>query len=590
MRRLAIIDPSGGQQPIFNEDGDICAVVNGEIYNYRELRARLERRGHVFRSDTDVECVVHAYEEHGTACFSELRGMFAVAIWDARTQSLVLGRDRFGKKPLFYTINARGLFFASELKSLLAVPDIGSRLNRPALHDYLMLGYVPTPDCMIDGIRKLPPAHCLVFRNGHASLDCYWSLRYAPKLEEDEAALTDRLEAAVEDAVVVRLNSDVPFGAFLSGGVDSSLVVAMMAKNMRRPVQTFSIGFEDAAFNEAADARRVAEHLGTEHHELVVTPDAAGLLHDLSWYLDEPLADSSAIPTFLVAQLARRHVKMVLTGDGGDEMFAGYERYARYLQLRAMKNYGLQRLLPLARHVVQRLPGRAGRRLQWVAKRLGMQHPDDYLSGVALATPAAVRQLLDTQSGAPRDFGAVSRCFLPGSEPLGALDTILDGDVRSYMLDDILVKVDRTSMANSLEARSPLLDHRLAELAARLPEHYKMKGATGKYLLKKVALRHLPERCVHKRKQGFAIPLGRWLREDLRELMMDTIHGDSFRNRNVFNVQAVRRIAGEHVRGTGNHAEILWAILVFEFWAQRFLTSSETVIADSIQELRLASG
>ena len=589
MRRLAIVDPAGGQQPVYNEEGDICAVVNGEIYNYRSLRARLERRGHVFRTNSDVESVVHAYEEYGPACFAELRGMFSVAIWDSRTQSLVLGRDRFGKKPLFYTSTPRGLYFASELKSLLAAPDVEARLDRSTLGDYMMLGYVPTPDCMIEGVRKLRPAHYLVFRDGRAITTSYWSLRYSPKLEHDENTLVDILEEQVEDAVATRLNSDVPFGAFLSGGVDSSLVVAMMARNMSRPVKTFSIGFEEAEFNEADDARRVAEHLGTEHHELIVKPDAVSLLRDISWYLDEPLADSSAIPTFLVSRLARQHVKMVLTGDGGDEMFAGYERYVRYLQLLAMKGYGLSHVTPLLQRLFRHLPPRIGRRLQWVATRLAMRHPEDYLSGVSLSTPAKARSILARGVTAPRNYGRVRSCFTHRGESLGRLDTVLNGDVHSYLLDDILVKVDRTSMANSLEARSPLLDHRLAEFAARLPEHYKLKGTTGKYLLKRVALRHLPESCVYKRKQGFAIPLSRWLRDDLRELMMDTIHSESFRERDAFNTTVIRQLAGEHVRGAADHAETLWTVLVFELWAQRFLAQTTTESRESTGALRLAS-
>ena len=589
MRRLAIIDPAGGQQPLYSEDGDICAVVNGEIYNAGELRHRLEQRGHVFRTNSDVECVVHAYEESGVDCFAELRGMFAVAIWDSRTQSLVLARDRFGKKPLFYTETPRGLFFASELKSLLAVPGIDARLDRGTLGEYMMLGYVPTPDSMIEGVQKLRPGHHLVYRDGRTSISSYWTLRYSPKLEHDEETLVDMLERQVEDAVAVRLNSDVPFGAFLSGGIDSSLVVAMMARNMSRPVQTFSIGFKEDAYNEAGDARRVAKHLGTDHHELIVTPDAVSLLRDISWYVDEPLADSSAIPTFLVSRLAARNVKMVLTGDGGDEMFAGYERYARYMQLRAMRSYGLAALSPLLEKAFRRLPARSGRRLRWVMNRLGMHHPDDYLSGVGLATPSAVRGLLAKGVTTSRDYGRVRRCFQPVDEALGPLDTVLHGDVLSYLLDDILVKVDRTSMANSLEARAPLLDQELAEFAARLPERHKLRGSTGKYLLKRVALRHLPESCVNKRKQGFAIPLAKWLRTDLRDLLLDTVHGDAFRERDAFDVEAIRRLAAEHVRGDRNHAETLWSVLVFELWAQRFLQYSRQGVSEDVQGLRLAS-
>lgn len=589
MRRLAIIDPDGGKQPIYNETGEICAVVNGEIYNFRELRERLEARGHRFHSGSDVECVVHAYEEYGADCFAELRGMFAVAIWDGRSHTLVLGRDRFGKKPLFYTESSRGLYFASELKSLLPVPELTARLNRNMIPDYLLLGYVPTPESMLENVHKLPPGHYLAFREGHAVIRRYWSLSYGPKFLDDEATLVDALEARLDDAVRVRLQSDVPFGAFLSGGIDSSLVVALMTRHLDQPVHTFSIGFEESEFNESDDARRVAEHLGTRHEDFIVRPDAVAMLHDIAWYMDEPLADSSAIPTFIVSQMAAKHVKMVLTGDGGDEMFAGYERYSRYMQLRALRQLGLPHLLPLLKHALRGLPSRIGRRAQWVATRLGMTHPEDYLSGVALGTPASIRGLLGSGLARPHGYGRVRACFDGNDDTAGPLDTVLRGDVQSYLLDDILVKVDRMSMGNSLEARAPLLDHKLAEFAARLPERMKLRGSTGKYLLKKVAARHLPESCVHKRKQGFAIPLARWLRTDLRDLLMDTVHGAAFRDRDAFDTSTVRRLAGEHVRGHRDHSETLWSVLVFELWAQRYLEPASARSEEGIKGFRLAS-
>lgn len=587
MRRLAIVDPAGGRQPLYSEDGAVCAVVNGEIYNHRELRRRLEAAGHVFRTNSDAESAVHAYEEYGEEFPAQLRGMFAIALWDERRQSLLLVRDRFGKKPLFFAETPRGLFFASEMKSLLAVPEIDAQLNRDVLADYLLLGYVPTPASMLRGVHKLPPAHRLTYRGGRVSISRYWRLDYAPKLDDDERELADRLEAHIDDAVAVRLNCDVPFGAFLSGGVDSSLVVAMMARHLPQPVQTFSIGFEDAEFNEADDARRVAAHIGTQHRDLIVRPDAVGLLQDIAWYLDEPLADSSAIPTFIVSRLAAGQVKMVLTGDGGDEMFAGYERYARYMQLRAMKTWGLPHVMPLARQLLRGVPGRMARRLRWVASRLALGHPDDYLSGVGLATPGRVRELLGSGVRRPHDYGRVRECF--DADGHGTLDTVLGGDVASYLLDDILVKVDRMSMGNSLEARAPLLDQELAAFAARLPENLKLHNGVGKYLLKRVAERYLPADCVYKRKQGFAIPLARWLREDLRELLLDTLHGDAFRQRGAFNVAAVRQLAAEHLRGSHDHSEVLWAVLVFETWAQRFLASSTIETANNVNGLQLAS-
>lgn len=590
MRRLAIIDPSGGEQPIYNESRDICAVVNGEIYNYLELRRRLERLGHTFRSDSDVECVVHAYEEYGSECFAELRGMFAIALWDGRSRSLLLARDRFGKKPLFFTETPRGIFFASELKSLLQVPEIQPDINRNVIADYMMLGYVPTPASIFHGIQKLKPGHYLVFHDGYTSIRSYWSLHYSPKLDFDENELTEMLDKEIDNAVKVRLTSDVPFGAFLSGGVDSSLVVAMMTRHLNSPVKTFSIGSEDPQLDESADARRISELLGTEHHALTVRPDAVELLENISWYLDEPMADSSIIPTFLVSRLAAEHVKMVLTGDGGDEIFGGYARYVRYQQLLMMRGAGAAQLAPLLKSLAERLPSALAQRISRACTRLGMQHPDDYLSSVAIATPPAISALLHADCRPAASFGQVRNCFSSNDDAIGALDRILQGDVRSYLLDDILVKVDRASMANSLEARAPLLDHRLAEFAARLPENCKLRGNTSKYLLKRVAEKYLPAELVHKKKRGFAIPLAQWLRTDLAELLLDTVSSQAFAQRGIFDVRAAKQLAHEHVNGTRNHAETLWAMLVFEKWAQRYAGEMRLPESQLIPELRPTTG
>lgn len=582
MRRLAIIDPVGGAQPIRNETGKIQAVVNGEIYNYRELRRRLEGMGHVFITGSDVECVVHAYEEYGTGCFAELRGMFAIAIWDGNSRSLVLARDRFGKKPLFYAETGNGICFGSELKSLLQVPGIDADINRQVVADYMTLGYVPTPDSIVSGVRKLEAAHFLVFHEGEVTTGKYWSLRYTPKLEFSEDRLADMLDKRLDEAVAIRLNSDVPFGAFLSGGVDSSLVVAMMTRHLDHPVKTFSIGFEDAAFDESEDARTVARHLGTEHHDLVVNSDAVELLENIAWYLDEPMADSSVIPTYLVSRLAAGHVKMVLTGDGGDEMFGGYTRYVRYLQLKMMKRAGLRRVAPLLRRAARYMPAAAHARVLRVCNRLGMDNAAMYLDEMMIGRPGAIRSLLG--KGVPTR----SRPAADG-QPLGALDTVIHDDVHAYLLDDILVKVDRASMANSLEARSPLLDHELAEFAARLPERFKVRGTTTKYLLKRVASRYLPENCVHKRKQGFAIPLARWLRTDLAELLMDTVSSRAFSDRDVFDRAAARRLAEEHIKGIDDHASALWALLVFEMWVQRYQAGDLPKTAGMRPEFRPAA-
>lgn len=586
MRRLAIIDPKGGEQPIYNESREICAVVNGEIYNYRELRRRLERLGHTFRSDSDVECVVHAYEEYGTDCFAELRGMFAIALWDARSRSLVLARDRFGKKPLYYAETPRGIFFASELKSLLQVPEIEPDINRNVIADYMMLGYVPTPASIFQGIQKLKAGHYLVFHDGYTSIRSYWSLRYSPKLDLGEDELTGMLEKEIDNAVKIRLRSDVPFGAFLSGGVDSSLVVAMMTRHLSSPVKTFSIGSEDPALDESADARHISELLGTEHHALTVRPDAVELLENISWYLDEPMADSSIIPTFLVSRLAAEHVKMVLTGDGGDELFGGYARYVRYQQLLMMRGAGAAQVAPLLKSLTDHLPSAMAQRISRACARLGMQHPDDYLSSVAIGTPPAIAGLLHEDCRAAADFGQVRNCFAADDDAMGPLDRILQGDVRSYLLDDILVKVDRASMANSLEARAPLLDHHLAEFAARLPEDCKLRGNTSKYLLKRVAEKYLPAELVHKKKRGFAIPLAHWLRTDLAELLLDTVNSRTFADRNIFNARAAQKLANDHVSGARNNSETLWALLVFEKWAQRYAGEVRLPERQPVPELR----
>lgn len=574
MRRLAIIDPEGGKQPVYSQDGAICAVFNGEIYNYRELQRHLESLGYRFTSQGDAECIVHAYAQYGAECFSKFRGMFAIAIWDKISGQLVLGRDRFGKKPLFYCRTGQGLAFASELKGLLNAPGVERRLNERVVSDYMMLGYIPSPHCIVEGVNKLMPGHFAVYRGGELTTRRYWQLLYTPKLEYSEIELIDRLDEQLNGAVKARLVSDVPFGAFLSGGIDSSLVVALMNRHLDRPVKTFTIGFAEQEFNEADDARLIADFVGTEHYELMVEPDILELTENIAWFNDEPLADSSAIPTYLVSRLAASHVKMVLTGDGGDEMFAGYERYSRYLRLHAIKHRGFPNLIPFLRLSFRLLPARQRRRAYWVCNRLGLPYPDDYLSGVAISTPQQVGRLISRYRKAPANYGLVRQIFCDGQEALGRLDSVLKGDVLTYLLDDILVKVDRMSMANSLEARAPLLDQQLAEFAARIPERYKMKGLSGKYLLKKVARRYLPDHCINKPKQGFAIPLAQWLRNELQELLLDTLHSRNFVERGMFDPRTARTIAMDHVRGRSDYSETLWALLMMELWAKSYLGRS----------------
>lgn len=571
MRRLSIIDLAGGHQPIHNEDQSIQVVFNGEIYNFRELRRELEALGHTFYTHTDTECIVHAYEAFGEACFARLRGMFAIAVLDLRRNRLVLARDRVGKKPLYYTVTRDGvLAFASELKCLFEVPGFEARVSNSATQDYFAMGYVPEPATIYEGVYKLPPAHCMVVEGGKQSLRRYWEPAFEPKWDLDEATLTQRLIAHLEDAVKVRLVSDVPFGAFLSGGIDSSVVAVLMARNLGAPVKTFTIGFKEAAFNELPDARAVARHIGSDHHELIVEADAVTMLKDLVWYFDEPFGDSSSIPTYLVSKLAASHVKMVLSGDGGDELFAGYERYRKYEQLERIRRRSLGLAGPALKLAGAMVPGGRGLRLGRIGDRLSQPFPDRYLSGVALNTRADLAMLLRPEVGDMDPFARVRHHF--GRSDIGSdMERILSGDMATYLTDDIMVKVDRMTMATSLEARAPLLDHELIDFAARIPFEYKLRDGTGKYLLKQVARQLLPAEVMQKRKQGFAIPVARWLRHDLKELMLDTLTDRSFRERGIFNEHGVKRCVEAHIAGTHDYSEQLWLLLTYEMWARRFL-------------------
>ena len=571
MRRLAIIDVAGGHQPVTSAGGRIQLVFNGEIYNFRELRQTLEARGYVFQSHSDSECIAHAYAEYGTDCFAMLRGMFAIAIVDQDRRRLVLARDRIGKKPLYLGELSPGVLgFGSELKTLLAVPGWQPRISMDAVQDFFSLGYIPAPDTIFEGIGKLPPGHWMSIepgQNGGAPnivQTRYSHVDFLPKWTDDEDTLQERLFAELDDAVRVRLVSDVPFGAFLSGGLDSSVVCALMTRHLSQPLKTFSIGFDEAGFDELPDARRVAQHLGTEHHEMVVRPDAANLLETLVHHFDEPFGDSSAIPTFLVSQLAARHVKMVLSGDGGDELFAGYSRYRRYATLQRIRHTTLGLAPGLARLGGALLPGTHGRRLSGIGQRLSLPWPDDYLALVALANPADLRLLFGERAHTD-PFGSVRQRFVRPDIDSHA-EQILSGDMDTYLVDDILVKVDRTTMANSLEARAPLLDQNLIAFSARLPFDLKLHGEQGKYLFRKVAARLLPAEVLTKRKQGFAIPLATWFRNELRPMLLDTIGSRAFKERGIFDHEGIQRLVNEHQQGLQDRGELLWMVMVLETW------------------------
>lgn len=576
MRRLSIIDLAGGHQPVSSAGGRIQLVFNGEIYNFRELRKTLEARGHVFVTHSDSECIAHAYAEYGTDCFALLRGMFAIAIIDLDRRRVVLARDRIGKKPLYLGELAPGLMgFGSELKTLLAVPGWQPQVSMAAVQDFLALGYVPAPRSIFEGIHKLLPGHWMSIEPGSDGKPArieqvrYHQVDFEPKWREDEGHLEDQLLEQLDEAVRVRLVADVPFGAFLSGGLDSSVVCALMSRHLSQPLKTFSIGFDEARFNELPDARQVASHLGSEHHELIVRPDAAQLLDTLARHFDEPFGDSSAIPTYLVSQLAAQHVKMVLSGDGGDELFAGYSRYQRYATLQRIKAASLGLAPAALQQAGKLLPGAHGRRLQGIGQRLGLPWPDDYLALVALASPADLNLLLGG-TGTRDPFGAIRQHFVRQHIPLPA-ERILSGDMDSYLVDDILVKVDRTSMANSLEARAPLLDQDLVAFAARLPFDTKRRGAQGKYLFRRVAARLLPADILSKPKQGFAIPLASWFRHELRPMLEDTLASRSFRERDILNPAGIRQLADEHQQGMQDRGELLWMVMVLETWMKTFV-------------------
>jgi asparagine synthase (glutamine-hydrolysing) len=570
-RRLSIIDVAGGHQPIFNEDNSAAIILNGEIYNHHELRDGLVERGHTFRTHSDVETVLHLWEEKGEDCLRDLRGMFAMAIWNRRDHSLFLARDRVGKKPLYYArLPAGGIVFGSEIKAILQHPDVKREPDLNALDQYLTLQYVPSPMTAFCGIERIPPAHWLRWRAGRVELSLYWQLEYEDKLTEPAAELKEELLRLLREAVAIRLESEVPLGAFLSGGIDSSTVVAFAAEAMSQPLKTFSIGFEAAEFDESKYARMVAEKYSTDHHELMVEAGAPELIDDIVWHYDQPFGDSSAIPSFHVARITKPHVTVVLNGDGGDESFAGYERYrivnryARYFRLPRPVRRGLQTLArPLSTHI-----GRAERLFGG-----GMQDPfDAYFATLVHLYPSRKPWLYD-----PDFRNRLSHQVPPPLEHLKSfphaalLDSMLDADVNNYLPDDLLVKMDVATMAHSLEARSPFLDHKVMEFMARVPADQKLRGGETKHILKSALRGILPDEILDRPKMGFGVPLGSWLRGSLKELLVDSVLSDRALGRGYFRPHAVREMVEEHMRGTNRFQYILWDLLLLERWHQVFI-------------------
>lgn len=580
MRRLSIIDLSGGHQPIANEDEKIWIVFNGEIYNYQEVRTELERHGHHFRTHSDTEVIIHSYEEYGDDCLHHFTGMFAFAIWDKRYQRLFAARDRLGKKPFYYTQLGDRLIFASELKAILRDHSVPGQVDMTALHHYLTLQYVPDPLSIYRGIFKLPPAHSLVYDADGLRIQRYWDISYVPKLKISEREASEELRRLLTRAVKRRLMSDVPLGAFLSGGIDSSIVVGLMAQNSTQPVKTFSIGFTHESFNELPYAKAVSKRWKTDHHEFIVTSErVADVLPKLIESFDEPFADSCALQTYYLSQLTRQHVSVVLNGDGGDETFAGYIRYwlDRYARLyAALPEFITQSLVPMS--------------LGWLREPTDVVIEANWITGlkrlaqVARITPKAsiirwgsffdeeMKSKLYTKWLRDQLNGQCTVDLLAEdferAEAHSFLDRTLYVDTVNYLPGNNLVKMDRMTMAHSLEARSPFLDHQYVEFVARLPARLKLRGRRTKYLLCKTFSNLMPAEIQNRPKRGFAAPIETWLRKELRPLVNDTLLSSSAEVRRYFDVRNVTKLIDEHERGLANHGRRIWALLVFEMWCK----------------------
>jgi asparagine synthase (glutamine-hydrolysing) len=578
MRRLSIIDLSGGKQPIHNEDETVWIVFNGEIYNFPELRRELEARGHRFYTHSDTEVIVHLYEESGADCVKRLRGMFTIALYDDRNGTLLLARDRLGKKPLHYALHDGRLYFGSEIKTILSVhPDL-AEIDQEGLLQYFYFGYIPDPLTIFRKIRKLPAGHLAEFRNGEIKVRQYWDLpEYGthPAISEEECL--EQLEKRLQEGVRIRLISDVPLGALLSGGVDSSIVVALMARESAKPVQTFSIGFKEEKFNESEYARQVAERFSTDHHELILDPNLEDTLTYLSGMLEEPFGDSSMLPTYYVCRMARQQVTVALSGDGGDELFAGYDRYLTAMDRRKFDSLPVWVGSIYRERIHGLIPaGTYGKNLAWNAS---LNERDRYLDAMSFF-PALHREqglfaseFLHRAKGLPDPLAQWQRLYddAPATDRLSRL---LYLDTKTYLNGDILAKVDRMSMATSLEVRVPMLDHEFVEWVTSLPVEWKFRAGARKHILKKLAERvGIPAEVIHRRKQGFQLPLVEWMRDELKARFWNVLLEPRTQQRGYFKPSAVKSLIEEHVQGRRNRSGLLWRMLVLEMWHRNFMES-----------------
>ncbi len=574
-RRLSIIDLSSGHQPISNEDGRLWVMLNGEIYNYPELRKELEGRGHHFATRSDTETIVHLYEEFGEDCFRRLRGMFAIALWDSRDRKLLLARDRVGKKPLYYCANDKRILFGSELKALLAADNLPRSIDPQALSDYFSFGYIPAPSTIYRTVRKVLPGHYLAVSADGLREVPYWDISFAQVAVRPEEEWCELLRHELCEATRVRLMSDVPLGAFLSGGVDSSSVVAMMSHLMKRPVTTCSIGFEEQEYNEADHARKIAQHFRTDHHEQVVRPNAVDVINKLAWHYDEPFADSSAIPTYYVSWVARQHVTVALGGDGGDEGFAGYRRYFFDQFENRLRRY----VAPGVRRGIFGPLGRWYPALAWAPRvfrakatlqSLSRSPLEGYFNSVSIFRPDEKSRLFGGDfEKALGGYQSIERLrhYYDRADTDDLLSRIQYVDIKTYLSDDILAKVDRASMAVSLEVRAPLLDHQLMERVATIPSALKLQGRMGKYIFKKAMASVLPAETLHRSKQGFAVPLARWFRQELREMAYEAIVAS---DDGILNQALLKTMWDQHQKGHYDRSAHLWAVLMFRKWKQTF--------------------
>ncbi len=580
MRRLAIIDLASGQQPMYNEDRTKAIVFNGEIYNYQELREKLDKLGHKFYTKSDTEVIVHLYDEYGVDGLQHLRGMFAIAIWDERDRSLFLARDRVGKKPILYSHQPNGdLIFGSEFSAVLKHPTVSREVDLVAIDNYMSYLCVPAPMTAFKQIRKLEPGHWLLWKDGEIKTERYWQPDFSKKIKISEEEAIVETTRILRESTKLRMISEVPLGAFLSGGVDSSAVVALMAQESEQPVKTFSIGFEEQDFSELKYAKRVAEHVGAEYNEFIVRPNALDVIPTLVDHYGEPYADSSAIPTYYVAKETRKHVTVALNGDGGDESFAGYERYAamRIAEAYARVPSALRKAFveaPVSLLPTSELKRSRFRDAKRFLRAANLPRTERYFRWVTTFNRDTKKELYTS------DFAA----SVSGQDPLnlldkwfakangtGTLDVTLLTDQMTYLPNDLLVKVDIATMANSLEARSPFLDHKLIEFAATLPESLKMSGVGTKSLLKKVAARLVPKEVIYRRKMGFGVPIGKWFRTEMKDFVRSVLLSERSLKRGIVRPDILEKYVNEHIAGERDHSFQLWTFLMLELWFQRFI-------------------